>query len=350
MGWLGRIIGGPLGDAIEDQLSGDTPEKKGKRRSRNKWLKPPIPTDGPVDIRELPEDNDTSDRLVKPIPGSVLKCDLVLGAACHTGIYLGNDRIVEVTEIDGRARVRAVSPDEVLNGDPDSLVRTGVTIYVAASGGKALGSAVIARRARASLNRSRGKYKLLENNCHMFTRYCITGTDSDESVLTEEEIEEILCDTFGVDSVTWCSTGLGYGDYSFDGIDYEEEVEEDEDEDEEEDEDWDVESEDDDGYVVVGSLSDMLKSSARSSRKTSIRQLLGEKTTVCKKSSKRAPAKKRSALKAAPTKCVVPKTKRRAFSKALSAKKAKPTKKVAPAKRAVPTAKKRRHRGWDMGL
>ena len=309
MGWLGRIIGGPLGDAIEDQLSGDTPEKKGKRRSRNKWLKPPIPTDGPVDIRELPEDNDTSDRLVKPIPGSVLKCDLVLGAACHTGIYLGNDRIVEVTEIDGRARVRAVSPDEFLNGDPDSLVRTGVTIYVAASGGKALGSAVIARRARASLNRSRGEYKLLENNCHMFTRYCITGIDSDESVLTESEIEEILCDTFGIDSVTWCSTGLGSGDYSFDDIDYEEEEEDDD----EEEEDWDEESDDDDEYIeVAGSLSDILKdTSARRSGKVSIQHLFGGKKTVGKKFSNRSPAKKRPALKAAPAKRAAPKAKRR---------------------------------------
>lgn len=257
MGWLGRIIGGPLGDAMEDQLSGDTPEKKGKRRWRNKWSKPPFPTDGPVDIdlTEVCSDNGTSDRLVKPIPGSVLKCDLALGVACHTGIYLGNDQIVEVTEINGRARVRAVSPDEFLNGDPDSLVRTGVTIYVAASNGEALGSAAIARRARASLNRSRGEYKLLENNCHMFTRYCITGIDSDESVLTEEEIEEILRDTFGVDSVTWCSTGLGYGDYSFDDIDYEEaeeeeeeEAEEEEEEDDEEEEDEEEEEDDDDDW------------------------------------------------------------------------------------------------------
>ena len=229
-------------------------------------------------------------------------------------------------------------------------MRTGVTIYVAASGGEALGSAAIARRARASLNRSRGEYKLLENNCHMFTRYCITGIDSDESVLTEEEIEEILCDTFGVDSVTWCSTGLGYGDYSFDGIDYDEEVEEDEDEDEEEEEDWHVESEDDDGYVVVGSLSDMLKSSARRSRKTSIQQLLGGKKTASKKQSKRAPAKKRPALKAAPAKCAAPKAKRRAVAKVLPAKKAKPAKKAALVKPAAPTAKRRRHRGRDMGV
>ena len=299
---------------------------------------------------------------VKPIPGSVLKCDLALGVACHTGIYLGNDRIVEVTEINGRARVRAVSPDEFLNGDPDSLARTGVTIYVAASGGKALGSAEIARRARASLNRSRGEYKLLENNCHMFTRYCITGIDSDESVLTESEIEEILRDTFGVDSVTWCSTGLGYGDYSFDDIDYEEEEEEeeeeedddeedeeddeeDEEDDEEDEEDWDVGSDDDDddGYIVVGSLSDILKpTSARRSRKLSIQHLFGGKKTVGKKRSNRTPAKKRPALKAAPAKRAAPKAKRRVVSKALPVKKAVPLKK-APAKRAAPKAKRRRH-------
>ena len=105
---------------------------------------------------------------VKPIPGAVLKCDLALNAASHTGIYLGNDRIAEVTEVNGRARVRAVSPDEFLDGDVDSA-RTGAFIYVATSDGEALGSDEIARRARASLNRSRGKYDLIETNCHMVT-------------------------------------------------------------------------------------------------------------------------------------------------------------------------------------
>ncbi len=296
---------------------------------------------------------------VKPVVGSVLKCDLALNMASHTGIYLGNDRIAEVTEINGRARVRAVSPDEFLNGDSDSMARTGAFIYVAACDGEALGSAEIARRARTWLNRSRGDYSVTDNNCHKFTAYCITGSEPDDVIWSEDEIAELVADAFGVDSVEWCSTGLGCGDSSFDDVDYDsddeenDEDEEDDDDEEEEDDDWDVESDDDDEYIeVAGSLSDMLKhTSARRSRKVSIQQLLGGKKTASKKQSKRAPAKKRPALKAAPAKCAAPKAKRRAVAKVLPAKKAKlpkkamPVKKATLAKSAVPTAKRRRHRG-----
>ena len=290
---------------------------------------------------------------VKPVVGSVLKCDLALNMASHTGIYLGNDRIAEVTEINGRARVRAVSPDEFLNGDSDSMARTGAFIYVAACDGEALGSAEIARRARTWLNRSRGEYGVTDNNCHKFTAYCITGSEPDDVIWSEDEIAELVAEAFGVDSVEWCSTGLGCGDSSFDDVDYDsddeenDEEEEDDDDEEEEDDDWDVESDDDDEYIeVAGSLSDMLKhTSARRSRKVSIQQFLGGKKTVSKKQSKRAPAKKRPALKAAPAKCAAPKAKRRAVAKVLPAKKAKPAKKAALVKPAAPTAKRCRHRG-----
>ena len=290
---------------------------------------------------------------VKPVVGSVLKCDLALNMASHTGIYLGNDRIAEVTEINGRARVRAVSPDEFLNGDSDSMARTGAFIYVAACDGEALGSAEIARRARTWLNRSRGEYGVTDNNCHKFTAYCITGSEPDDVIWSEDEIAELVADAFGVDSVEWCSTGLGCGDSSFDDVDYDsddeenDEDEEDDDDEEEEDDDWDVESDDDDEYIeVAGSLSDMLKhTSARRLRKVSIQQLLGGKKTASKKQSKRAPAKKRPALKAAPAKCAAPKAKRRAVAKVLPAKKAKPAKKAALVKPAAPTAKRCRHRG-----
>jgi len=288
------------------------------------------------------EKNVLSDK-VKPIIGSVLKCDLMLNMASHTGIYLGNDRIAEVTEVNGRARVRAVTPDEFLDGDSDSMVRTGVFIYVAACDGEALGSAEIARRARACLNRSRGEYGVTDNNCHKFTAYCITGIEPDEAIWSEDEIAELVADAFGVDSVEWCSTGLGCGDYSFDDVDYdsddEEYDEEDQDEDDyeedddEEEEEWDVDSDDDEGYIVVGSRSDTRKStSARRSGKMSIQQLFGGKKAVCKKQSKRAPAKKRPALKAASAKKAVPKAKRRAVAKVLPTKKVKPAKKAAPAK------------------
>lgn len=46
---------------------------------------------------------------VRPVRGSILKVDLVGGLAEHTGVYLVNDRIAEVSEVDGRAEVRVVA-------------------------------------------------------------------------------------------------------------------------------------------------------------------------------------------------------------------------------------------------
>ena len=115
--------------------------------------------------------------VVKPRPGSVVKVDL-LGGADHTGIYIGNDEIVEVANIDGVATIRIVSAEEFIEGD-DFCSRVGTFIYVACKQDRngnciAMGSKDIADRARAAVGRT-SEYSLLFNNCHMFTQYCITG-------------------------------------------------------------------------------------------------------------------------------------------------------------------------------
>ena len=66
--------------------------------------------------------------VVKPRIGSVLKVALPFGAD-HTGIYIGNDEIVEVTNIDGVATVQIVSAEEFIEGE--GLARVGTFIYVA---------------------------------------------------------------------------------------------------------------------------------------------------------------------------------------------------------------------------
>lgn len=59
---------------------------------------------------------------VKPVPGSVLRVDLCGGAnflggrICHTGIYLGNDEIAEITNVRGKARAHVVDPSDFLMG------------------------------------------------------------------------------------------------------------------------------------------------------------------------------------------------------------------------------------------
>ena len=146
--------------------------------------------------------------IVKPVRGSVLKVDLVGGGLSHTGIYLGNDRIAEVTEVDGRAEVREVSPNEFLSGD--SLLRTGAYIYVAAAKKDGeyhpLARESIAQRAESAMG-PHGRYNLAFNNCHMFTRYCITGEKHDLPTWTENGIATALRDEFKVNHVSWRSTG-----------------------------------------------------------------------------------------------------------------------------------------------
>lgn len=145
---------------------------------------------------------------VKPKRGSVLKVDLAAGSVAHTGIYLGHDRIAEVSEIDGDAIVQEVSPSEFLHGD--SLVRTGAYVYVAAANedGKyrALASESIARRAESALGH-RGKYSMAFNNCHMFTRYCITGEKQDLPTWSINRVASALREKFDVAHVSWRSTG-----------------------------------------------------------------------------------------------------------------------------------------------
>ena len=131
---------------------------------------------------------------VRPLPGSVLKVDLGLNpveSMCHTGIYVGGDRIVEMTNIDGIGTIQMVTPDQFLNY---SLWRTGIYIYVACArklgGYYPLADPRVAERALAAVGR-RTKYNLLLDNCHLFAEHCITGR-CDSPIGTLEHVEKVL--------------------------------------------------------------------------------------------------------------------------------------------------------------
>ena len=116
--------------------------------------------------------------MVKPRIGSVVKVALSLPGAEHSGIYIGNDEIVEVANIDGTATVRIVSAEEFIEGD-DCISRIGTFIYVACKQDRdgnciAMGSQDIADRARAAVGET-SKYCLVFNDCHSFTEYCVSG-------------------------------------------------------------------------------------------------------------------------------------------------------------------------------
>lgn len=162
---------------------------------------------------------------VKPVPGSVLRCDLALGAnflggrICHTGIYLGDDRIAEITNDEGKARAQVVDPYDFLHGQGTNFVRTGLNIYVATDGcGSPLGSPEIAERARSFARRWRhGEYDLVDNNCHKFTVRCVTGVKPAAAKLTDRDVASALKRVFGCERVTWEPTPASTVNFSFDG-------------------------------------------------------------------------------------------------------------------------------------
>ena len=160
---------------------------------------------------------------IKPVPGSVLRCDLAFGAnflggrICHTGIYLGNDKIAEITNIRGKARVNVVDPYDFLHGKGTNFVRTGINIYVATDGcGTALGSPEIAARARSFARRWRlGEYDLVDNNCHKFTLHCVTGVMPGSAKLTDRDVASALQQAFDCERVTWEPTPASTVNFSF---------------------------------------------------------------------------------------------------------------------------------------
>jgi hypothetical protein len=74
---------------------------------------------------------------VTPVVGSILHCSFF--GAEHTGIYIGDNKIVELT---GSGSIRVTSPDGFIVGT------NAISIYVACDGTQPLGGNHIAERAR----------------------------------------------------------------------------------------------------------------------------------------------------------------------------------------------------------
>ena len=131
-----------------------------------------------------------------PAVGSVVYCGLGIRAIFHSGIYVGEERIVE---LHGSGEVRAVSPEQftrdaligwaliarvgafIVAPIPSALAVVGSTapfdsmkIHVSCRGHRAVGSDCVASRARSEIGQPR-PYSLLKYNCHHFTCECLTG-------------------------------------------------------------------------------------------------------------------------------------------------------------------------------
>ncbi len=110
-------------------------------------------------------DNVLRDKVAEPEIGSVLYCDLAFGFAEHSGIYVGNQRIVHLT---GDGVIEEVSSEGFLSGT------TAMSIYVSCAEETPVGSQRVAARARSMVGHRRS-YNLLQDNCHQFSAGCLTG-------------------------------------------------------------------------------------------------------------------------------------------------------------------------------
>lgn len=101
-----------------------------------------------------------------PIRGSIVYCDLALGTAEHSGVYVGNGRIIHRN---GNGLIEDVSVNQFLTDT------TAISIYISCNAqGSAVGSESCAQTAEGMLG-VQTDYSLLNENCHQFCSYCLDG-------------------------------------------------------------------------------------------------------------------------------------------------------------------------------
>lgn len=112
-------------------------------------------------------DNAIRDKITEPPEGSVLYCDLLFGVMEHSGIYIGNNKIIHLNK---HGVLEIVSPEEFVSGT------TAVSIYVGCIDGIAVGTSQVKNRALNFLKNNRYlDYNAILNNCHIFSSACLTG-------------------------------------------------------------------------------------------------------------------------------------------------------------------------------
>lgn len=118
-------------------------------------------------VAVYPSDVFRSYQLSEPQIGSVVCCGIG-GVLEHTGIWVGDDTIVE---LDGNGLIKAVSSARF------TTERSGEKIFIACdSRGQALASEGAAQRAIKQIFQYQD-YHLLDNNCHHFIWQCFQPND-----------------------------------------------------------------------------------------------------------------------------------------------------------------------------
>jgi len=147
-------------------------------------------TNPALKIAESFIDNVVRDCIPEPALGSVVYCALAMGYLDHSGIYIGKNQIVH---LDGSGEIEIVSPETFLNRLGGLNLAISITVSCAA--GKPVGSRQVAARARRQVGRT-VDYRLLTNNCHVFTAGCISG-DFDNWSVTMSALKSAARDHLG---------------------------------------------------------------------------------------------------------------------------------------------------------
>ena len=119
------------------------------------------------EVKKMPSDTYSSNTRVVPKTGSLVCCE-VYNVLEHTGIWIDNETIIELSN---NGLIKAVSAHRFLTE------RSGKEIFVACdSSHQPIVLPGAAERAANRLYTFR-EYDLINNNCHRFSHYCLTGRD-----------------------------------------------------------------------------------------------------------------------------------------------------------------------------
>lgn len=107
-----------------------------------------------------------------PKVGSVVRTELVKGID-HSGVYIGEDKIIEIIEEKKRGNVKVQSVYDFVHA---TSLRTGVSVYIAVNklSKEVLYDEKIADNAKKYIGKD-NEYELFNNNCHSFVHKCITN-------------------------------------------------------------------------------------------------------------------------------------------------------------------------------
>lgn len=176
--WIGgAIIGAGL-------IADEKQKRKQTEQDRLLGLAPKVPkADETLGLG--PSLIDRSLKQVQPVPGAIVCC-YVFGVIEHTGIWLGDNMLIE---LHGSGLVRVVSVNRFLAG------RTGTHIYIACDHQhKPLINPFVLTRAEEKVYQYR-EYDLFDNNCHRFVYACLT--DVEETVSSFSKLNAKLAEHFG---------------------------------------------------------------------------------------------------------------------------------------------------------